>query len=93
MFNNIFGPSINLLILDMFLDNPDEYMNVREVARKVNKNPGSVSRILPQLVEKELIEQVRVGKNIYAYHLNTNSEIVNLLLEFYLKLGGLMGGK
>ena len=90
MFNKLFGPSINLLILDMFLENPDKYMNVREIARMVSKNPGSISRTVPQLVEQGLLEQVRVGKNIYAYHLNTGSEIVGLLMEFYSRLRGLM---
>jgi phage regulator Rha-like protein len=89
MFNKLFGPSLNLLILDMFIENPDEYMNIREIARMVDKNPGSISRTVPQLVEQELLEQVRVGKNIYAYHLNTNSELVKLLMEFHTKLQGL----
>ncbi len=86
MFNKLFGPSINLLILDMFLANPDKYMNVREVARMVDKNPGSISRVLPQLVEQGLLKQVKVGKNIYAYHLNSGSRTVALLVEFNAKL-------
>jgi len=90
MFNKLFGPSINLLILDMFLENPDKYMNIREVARMVDKNPGSISRTIPQLVELELLEQINVGKNINAYHLNTGSEIVGLLMEFHSRLRGLV---
>ena len=90
MFNDLFGPSINLLILDMFMENPDKYMNIREIARMVDKNPGSISRAVPQLVEQDLLEQVRVGKNIYAYHLNTDSELVELLKNFHLKLRELM---
>ena len=90
MFNKLFGPSINLLILDMFLENPDKYMNIREVARMVDKNPGSISRTIPQLVELELLEQISVGKNINAYHLNTGSEIVGLLMEFHSRLRGLV---
>ncbi len=86
MFNKLFGPSINLLILDMLVENPESYMNVREIARMVDKNPGSISRTLPQLVELGLLDQVRVGKNIYAYHLNTDSEVVKLLLEFHTRL-------
>jgi len=90
MFNKLFGPSINLLILDMFMENPDAYMNIREIARMVDKNPGSISRTVPQLVEQGLLEQVKVGKYINAYHLNTESEIVSLLIEFYSKIRGLV---
>lgn len=89
MFNKLFGPSINLLILDMFMQNPDKYMNVREIARMVDKNPGSISRTVPQLVELGLLEQIRVGKNISAFHLNTGSETVRTLMEFHERLRGL----
>ncbi len=89
MLNSLFGPSLNLLILDMFMENPEKYMNVREIARMVDKNPGSVSRTVPQLVELGLLEQIRVGKNIFAYHLNTGSPKVKLVMEFYEGLRGL----
>lgn len=93
MFNSLFGPSLNLLILDMFMENPDAYMNIREIARMIYKNPGSVSRTIPQLVELGLIEQIRVGKNIFAYHLNTENQRVRLLMEFHGKLRGLENGR
>lgn len=86
MYNELFGPSIYLLVLDMFLENPDEYMNVREVARKVDKNPGSISRILPRLLEEGILQQIQVGKSMYAYHLNSENELIHLLTEFREKL-------
>ncbi len=70
----------------MFMEHPDAYMNVREIARIVDKNPGSISRTVPQLVEQGLLAQVKVGKNIYAYHLNTGTETVGILMEFHAKL-------
>ena len=89
MFNALLGPSLSLLILDMFMENADAYMNIREIARMVNKNPGSVSRTVPQLVELRLLEQIRVGKNIFAYHLNLGSEKVKVLVEFHERLRSL----
>jgi len=86
VFNKLFGPSIHLMILDMFLENPEEYMNVREIARQIEKNPGSVSRVLPRLVEEELLEQIQVGKGIFVYHLNTESKLVQTIIEFNKKL-------
>ena len=55
MFNEVFGPSIYLLILDNFLDNPEEFVNLREIARSIDKNPGSVSRVIPRLVEEKYV--------------------------------------
>jgi DNA-binding transcriptional ArsR family regulator len=89
MFNKIFGPSIYLRLLDLFIENPEKYMNVREMARRINKNPGSVSRALPRLLEKELLEQIHIGKNMYAYHLNDDEELIHLLVEFHSKLQNL----
>ena len=89
MFNALLGPSLSLLILDMFMENADAYMNIREIARMVNKNPGSVSRTVPQLVELGLLEQIRVGKNIFAYHLNLGNEKVKVLVEFHERLRSL----
>jgi len=89
--NKLFGPSIRLLVLELFIENPDRLMNLREVARLLEKNPGSVARALPRLVEDGLVEQIRVGKNIYAYRLNQENEVVKLLLEFHSRLKRLKG--
>ena len=86
MLNDLFGPSIHLLILDLFLENTEQIMNLREVARRIDKNPGSISRVIPILVENKILEQVRVGENRYVYRLNLNNKVVELLIDFYVKL-------
>jgi hypothetical protein len=86
MFNELFGPSIYLLVLDLFLDKPEEFINLREIARRVDKNPGSISRVIPRLVEERLLEQVQVGKTIYAYRLNSGNSLVQVLIDFRKKL-------
>ena len=82
MINKIFGPSIHLLVLDLFLEDGDELLNLREVARRVDKNPGSISRVMPTLIENGFVEQIQVGKNTYVYRLNKEDETVKLILEF-----------
>ena len=91
MFNRLFGPSIYLLILDNFLDRPEEFMNLREIARLVDKNPGSVSRVLPRLVEEGLVQQIQVGRTMFAFHLNVEDELVKLLTDFRKKLQEFQG--
>jgi hypothetical protein len=80
VLNELLGPSIFLLLLDMFLDNPRQWMNLREVARRVDKNPGSVSPVMPSLVEKGLVESCKVGKVSVVYRLNHRSEKVQALM-------------
>jgi hypothetical protein len=61
-------------------------MNLREIARRVDKNPGSVSPIMPRLVERGMLTQTKIGKVSYAYQLNSNNEIVQHIFEFNNKL-------
>ena len=86
MLNELFGPSIHLLVLDLFLEHPAELMNLREIARKVEKNPGSISRVLPRVVEQGWLDQVMVSKERAVYRLNMEYEVVKLLLDFRRKL-------
>ncbi|MFB0558843.1 MAG: hypothetical protein ACETVY_06985 [Candidatus Bathyarchaeia archaeon] len=80
ILNQLLGPSIFLLVLDMFLENPHQWMNLREVARRVDKNPGSVSPVMPSLVEKDLVESCKVGKVSVVYRLNYHDEKVQALM-------------
>jgi len=82
MLNKIFGPSIYLLILDMFLENPEKIMNLREISRMINKNPGSVSRVISKLVKNGFLKQTKIGKVTYVYSLNIESERVKLIKCF-----------
>ena len=86
MLNKLFGPSIHLLVLDMFLENQDDLKNLREIARSVDKNPGSISRVMPTLIENDFLEQIKVGKTMFVYKLNKNNEIIKLIIEFNEKL-------
>ncbi len=86
MFNEIFGPSIYLLLLDQFLENPDMMANQREFARMISKNPGSISRVMPRLLNEGIVEQIKVGKVMYAYRLNKKKDFVKLLMETHRRL-------
>jgi len=61
-------------------------MNLREVARRIEKNPASVMKVLPILVDRNYISLTRIGAKIVAYRLNKDNKIVKLLLEFLKKL-------
>ena len=77
--NDLLGPSIFLLILDMFLENPCQWMNLREIARRIDKNPGSVSPVIPNLVERGILDDCKVGKVSIVYHLNESNPEVKAL--------------
>jgi len=80
ILHDLLGPSIFLLILDMFLDNPNQWMNLREISRRVEKNPGSTSPVVPKLVARGLLEACKIGKVSVAYRLNLASDSVQALM-------------
>jgi DNA-binding MarR family transcriptional regulator len=82
MLNELFGPSNFLLVLDLFLQHPDELMNMREVARRLKKNPGSISKVLPKLLSRNYIVSIKVGEKTIVYRLNKESELIQLLIRF-----------
>ena len=84
--DDLFGPSTCLAVIDLFLQNPEEFMNLREIARRLNKNPGSITHVLPILLEKNYINSTRIGIKVVAYHLNKDNHIVKLLQQLILNL-------
>lgn len=81
ILNKLLGPSIFLLVLDMFLDNPRQWMNLREVARRIEKNPGSISPVMPTLLERGLVTGCKVGKVSIVYQLKYANETVQALMK------------
>lgn len=84
--NKLLGPSIFLLVLDLFLEHPDQMMNLREIARQVNKNPGSISPVMPHLLKKGLVQGCKVGKVTIIYQLNHSNPKVKTLQEMRKRL-------
>lgn len=80
LLNELLGPSIFLLVLDMFLEYPGQWMNLREIARRVDKNPGSISPVVPTLLERGFITDCKVGKVSVVYKLNYDNEKVHALM-------------
>ena len=84
--NSVLGPSIFLQILDMFLDHPNDLVNIRETSRRINKNPGSVSPVIPKLVKRQLITVIKIGAKITAFQLNKENETVKHLIELHNRM-------
>ena len=79
--NELLGPSNYLLVLEMFLENPGQWMNLREIARRVNKNAGSISHVVKNLLKRGLIIDCKVGLVSAVYQLNCDNEKVQALLN------------
>ena len=83
VLNETLGPSIFLLVLDILLEYPNQWMNLREIARMVGKNPGSVSPVMPTLLERGLVTDCKIGKVSVAYKLKTENEKAQALMSLW----------
>ena len=79
--DELLGPSKKLQVLDLFLQNPEEFMNLREIARRLNKNPGSITTVLPLLVDRNYITHTKIGTKVIAYKLNNDNKTIQLLQQ------------
>ncbi|MHA1409900.1 MAG: helix-turn-helix domain-containing protein [Candidatus Odinarchaeia archaeon] len=84
--NQYLGPSIYLLILDLFLENPDNVFNLTEISKRLDKNPGSVHPVLPKLVERRLIKTQKLGKKTILYSLNKDNEFIKAFYKIMNEL-------
>ena len=82
MLECIFTSSPYLMVLELLLENPETYMNLREIAKKVNKNPGTIARVVRKLLEKNIVDELRIGERTRAFKLNKKNEKVNLTLKY-----------
>ena len=84
--DELLGPSKYLKTIDLFLQNPKEMMNLREIARRLNKNPGSLTKVLPVLVNRDYLTHTKIGTKIVAYKLNTDNKIIKQLQKLIQNL-------
>jgi len=79
--DQLLGPSKKLKVLDLFLQNPEELMNLREIARRLDKNPGSITHVLPVLVERNYLTHTKIGTKIVAYQINKDNKTIQNLQQ------------
>lgn len=73
-------------LLKYMLDNPTKIFNQAALARFLDCSPSTVSRIIEPFVKENIVayEQLKAQMKIIA--LNTESDKVKAILEFYQKI-------
>lgn len=68
-------------IIDFFIINQNFNFSSSEISEISEVPLRTVQRIIPQLVEKEIIKEIKKNKK-RVYELNKNSELVEILNEY-----------
>jgi hypothetical protein len=69
-------------IIDFFIINQNFNFSTAEISELSDVPLRTIQRIIPQLVEKEIIIEVKRGKKNKAYGLNKDSELAEILNEY-----------
>lgn len=69
-------------ILDFFIYNQNFDFSTSEVSEISEVPLRTVQRIIPQLVKKEIIKEVKLGKKNKTYELNKSSELAEVLNKY-----------
>lgn len=69
-------------ILDFFIFNQNFNFSSTEISELGDIPLRTVQRILPHLVEKEIIKEIKINKKNKTYELNKNSELVEVLNKY-----------
>ena len=69
-------------IIDFFIINQNFNFSTAEISELSDVPLRTIQRIIPQLVEKDIIKEVKRSKKNKAYGLNKDSELAEILNEY-----------
>jgi DNA-binding transcriptional regulator YhcF (GntR family) len=69
-------------IIDFFIINQNFNFSTNEISELSDVPLRTIQRIIPQLVEKEIIKEVKRSKKNKAYELNKDSELAEILNKY-----------
>lgn len=69
-------------ILDFFIINQNFNFSTSEISELSDVPLRTIQRIIPQLVEKEIIKEVKRSKKNKAFELNKDSELAEILNKY-----------
>ena len=82
MFKDIFGNNPQTKILDFLADYPRFDYSITEISKKAEVSRPTVYKIIKTLVDKKLVIKTRDQGNSSLYQLNTENELVQVILKF-----------
>lgn len=89
-FEKVFGKTAQLIVLEYLLNNKDDDTYLAGIAADTGLSHSTVSRVIEPLLEREIIKEKPLGKQIRVFKLNQESELTTHLLKFYDDLKRMM---
>ncbi len=83
---DLFGSRMQTRLLKYLLDNPGRVFNQAGLARFLDCSPSTVARLTEPLIKEGILAFEQISGQMKVLALNTESEKVRTILEFYGKI-------
>ena len=83
----IFETNLQVRLIKIFLENPNQLFSTRTLARKISSSPSSIIPRLKRLAQLGIVKTIEVNR-LKLYQLNQN-KLTQILLQFYTQLKNL----
>jgi DNA-binding MarR family transcriptional regulator len=83
---SLFGSRMQTRLLKYLLDNPGRVFNQAGLARFLDCSPSTVARLTEPLIKEGILAFEQLSGQMKVLALNTESEKVMVILEFYGKI-------
>jgi len=83
---SLFGSRMQTRLLKYLLDNPGRVFNQAGLARFLDCSPSTVARLVEPLIKEGILAFEQLSGQMKVLALNTESEKVRAILEFYGKI-------
>jgi DNA-binding MarR family transcriptional regulator len=82
----LFGKTAQLTVLEYLITNKGEINYLSGIAKGTGLYHSSVARVLEPLLEKNIVIEKKIGKQMRSFTLNEEHKATQLLMNFYNNL-------
>ncbi len=83
LLEKIFTSRAQTRVVQHFLDRPKEFFNLSRIARETGLAHSTIHRVVKPLVKMGIVKEIRVGRQIRLFVLESESPVVKVLAQFY----------
>jgi len=87
----LFGKTAQLTVLEYLITNKVEINYLSGIAKGTGLYHSSVARVLEPLLEKNIVIEKKIGKQMRSFTLNEEHKATQLLMNFYNSLKNELG--
>jgi Fic family protein len=83
LLEKLFASRAQTRVVQHFLDRPKEFFNLSRIAKETDLAHSTIHRVIQPLVDMGLVKEIKVGKQIRLFILQSEDPKSKALIDFY----------